>query len=582
LNKIKEFKSIIRLSDLFLLVKLKEVFAMFTKLNTTLFKTNLFNTFVILLSFLFISCSNELPKLNYESYEANSLTKLNYLDTNQLQIIAKNYFLEGLKLQNQGLFAESIIDFNLAYELDNSPIIYYSIAKSLFELNRIDLALRYLEKLNSKKPNFIPALELTTDILFISNEIYKAIEIQEMIYNKVKTREKRLQLARFYEYINPEKSIKIYDEEFDNNEKLQYSKSLLKLYELVNDTNKTIEIYKLQFIQSANPKLSEKIINYYVKNKKFDSLIVFTDLVDKSLDYENNSSLYEFLLANFLNSYMDFKIPEKDICQQLINKIDNRFEFECEINLFAGFLSESIKTNSNYANTSNYFEKSLKNCKNKSDILSKITYFYLNQKDNTNFQKYMDLYSEFEATDYKYSYFNSLYYFEKKEYTKAKDFGLIANNLLDSNVILITHLGLIYDELNKFDSTEYYYKLALAKDSNFTLTLNNYAYSLATRDKDLETAKIMSQKAIDLDGDNPSFLDTYAWINFKLGNNDLALEYLLKALKLDNKSSVINEHLGDVYLKMNKKEEALKYYKNSFELDKNINVKKKIDELVAK
>lgn len=537
---------------------------------------------IVLLSFFFNSCSNELPKLNYNNYESNSLKRINYLDTNQLNVIAKNYFLDGLKLQNQGLFAESIIDFNLAYELDNSPIIYYSIAKSLFELNRIDLALRYLEKLNTKRPDFIPALELTTDILFINNEISKAIEIQELIYNKVKTREKRLQLARFYEYTNPQKSIKIYEEEFDNNEKLYYSKSLLKLYELVNDTNKTIEIYKLQFNQTASPKLSEKIINHYMKNKEFDSLVVFTDMIDKSLDYENNSSLYEFLLANFLNSYMDFKIPEKETCQKLIDKIDNRFEIECEINLFAGFLSEIIKTNSHNFNSVNYFDKSLKNCKNKSDILSKITYFYLNQKDNTNFQKYMDLYSEFETTDYRFGYFNSLYYFEKKEFAKAKDYGLQANKLLDSNVILITHLGLIYDELNKFDSTEYYYKLALSKDSNFTLTLNNYAYSLATRDKDLENAKIMSQKAIELEGENPSFLDTYGWINFKLGNTDLAIEYLLKALKLDNKSSVINEHLGDIYLKLNKKEEALKYYRNSFEIDKNINVKKKIDELVTK
>ena len=70
------------------------------------------------------------------------------------------------------------------------------------------------------------------------------------------------------------------------------------------------------------------------------------------------------------------------------------------------------------------------------------------------------------------------------------------------------------------------------------LTLNNYAYFLSEEDKELEKARKMSRRSLDLSDNNPTYLDTYAWILYKLGEYREALEYIELALE-------IAEQVGD-------------------------------------
>ncbi len=49
------------------------------------------------------------------------------------------------------------------------------------------------------------------------------------------------------------------------------------------------------------------------------------------------------------------------------------------------------------------------------------------------------------------------------------------------------------------------------------LVLNNYAYFLAEEGGDIEKAYGMGKRAVEIDPENPTFLDTYAWILFKKG-----------------------------------------------------------------
>lgn len=64
------------------------------------------------------------------------------------------------------------------------------------------------------------------------------------------------------------------------------------------------------------------------------------------------------------------------------------------------------------------------------------------------------------------------------------------------------------------------------------LTLNNYAYFLSEADRDLEKAKKMSRRALDLVENNPTYLDTYAWILYKLGEYQEAMDYMKYAMEI--------------------------------------------------
>lgn len=88
-----------------------------------------------------------------------------------------------------------------------------------------------------------------------------------------------------------------------------------------------------------------------------------------------------------------------------------------------------------------------------------------------------------------------------------------------------------------------YFEKSLHADSNDIGTLNNYAYFLAERGEQLSKAERMSMKTITAEPDNPTYLDTYAWILHKLGRDKEALPYIERALKLsDDDSETLKKH----------------------------------------
>ena len=74
----------------------------------------------------------------------------------------------------------------------------------------------------------------------------------------------------------------------------------------------------------------------------------------------------------------------------------------------------------------------------------------------------------------------------------------------------------------------------------------------------------MSKKCNDLEPNNGTYQDTYAWVLYCLGEYEKAKLWLEKALKNGGESSaVIIEHYGDVLFKMGQKNEAVIQWKKS-------------------
>jgi len=77
----------------------------------------------------------------------------------------------------------------------------------------------------------------------------------------------------------------------------------------------------------------------------------------------------------------------------------------------------------------------------------------------------------------------------------------------------------------------------------------------------------MSQKSLDIEPENPSFLDTYGWILYQVGEYEDAKIYILKAIDVGGASAEVYEHLGDVYEKLENDTQAQKWWKIAFDLD---------------
>lgn len=99
--------------------------------------------------------------------------------------------------------------------------------------------------------------------------------------------------------------------------------------------------------------------------------------------------------------------------------------------------------------------------------------------------------------------------------------------------------------------------------------LNNYAYFLSTENRDLKRAEQMSCKTIKAEPDNATFLDTYAWILYKEERYEEARIYIDQVMKADpdNVSGVLNDHAGDIYIKLGLTAEAVGFWERALKDD---------------
>ena len=110
------------------------------------------------------------------------------------------------------------------------------------------------------------------------------------------------------------------------------------------------------------------------------------------------------------------------------------------------------------------------------------------------------------------------------------------------------------------------YDRSLALRYDNAMVLNNYAYFLSLEGRDLERALAMAGRAIVLEENNPTYLDTYAWVLYRLGRYDEAKKTMQQALSLDRSQSPdLQLHYGDILAALGEKFMAEVYWKKALE-----------------
>ncbi|MDO4790526.1 MAG: tetratricopeptide repeat protein [Porphyromonas sp.] len=156
----------------------------------------------------------------------------------------------------------------------------------------------------------------------------------------------------------------------------------------------------------------------------------------------------------------------------------------------------------------------------------------------------------------------------------------------DKNALLYGHLLFLsadlLNEKGNVDEALKRYEQALGYLPKDALLLNNYAYALATANRNIERAESLASEAIRIDSSNASFLDTYAWILYLRENYSLAKYYIESAIRNspEGASSVLLEHYGDILWKLNDKEKAIKAWKDALNANPENaeEIKKKIEQ----
>jgi tetratricopeptide (TPR) repeat protein len=162
--------------------------------------------------------------------------------------------------------------------------------------------------------------------------------------------------------------------------------------------------------------------------------------------------------------------------------------------------------------------------------------------------------------------------FLKKEYTEALEVYRKGLEITppENRLLLSTFSGQIADLYYQLDNKEEafaFYEKALQYNERNVMVLNNYAYYLSLRKEELDKAERMAAAVIKMQPDNPTYLDTYAWIFFQKGNYSLAKFYIESAIsKSTQLSGEILEHYGDILYKIGNIEHAVAEWKKALPL----------------
>lgn len=117
------------------------------------------------------------------------------------------------------------------------------------------------------------------------------------------------------------------------------------------------------------------------------------------------------------------------------------------------------------------------------------------------------------------------------------------------------------------DSAIAVYREALKLNPLNTMALNNCAYFLACRNRDLDDARAMIEYVIKEDADEPTWLDTYAWVLFKQKDYEKARETIERVLELTEvPSAEIFEHAGDILFFCGEVQNANEYWREALKL----------------
>jgi len=166
------------------------------------------------------------------------------------------------------------------------------------------------------------------------------------------------------------------------------------------------------------------------------------------------------------------------------------------------------------------------------------------------------------------------WYYNANAHLMRRDFKQAVSSLEESlklvtnmpDLVAAVHAGLgdAYNGLGDNAKSDAAYELALKENPDNDHVLNNYSYFLSLRKEKLDLALKMSEKLVQKFQDNPTYLDTHAWVLYILKDYKKAKTFLEKAM-MDTSavSGTIVEHYGDVLFKLGERENAVAQWKKA-------------------
>ena len=553
--------------------------------------------YIFIFIFLLSSCgvskkiqSPDMLKEETDYLSANDRRKFDY------------FYLEGTRLAQKGEIDAAFDMLRQAAAVDTmSASVKYALASYYLQLNKAQIAYDMIkDAARIDKDNYWYGMMLANLAQNLGDNEQAEKAYQALIANNPQKPELNYMLAETYAQKGE------YQKAIDSYEKMEQSMGIMepitlqkvKLYKaLKNDEKAYAEVEKL--IKAYPQEIGYLILlgDIYLNDNKDDKALEMYDRAEK-MEPDNGYLLVS--KANYYNRKGDKEKYLDEIRKALSNK---KIDVETKVKILTDYLSDLLQKKENLGQAYQLFSELVDMHPQEESIYSLYAEFLLSQKKYKEAGEQLQVAVDLAPNNKQYwlqlmgvnmqlgeldevitvgekaltyipdaaeiyMYMGSGYAMQK-DYDKAIDILKRGISHLDenNNALVSDYYGQLGDSYylsGDKDKAFEAFENALLHNPKNTGVLNNYSYFLALDKRDLSKAERMSGDVIKIEPDNPTFLDTYAWVFFQQGNYTLAKIYLQNALnKGGDKSADLLEHYGDVLFMLGEVDEALQYWEKA-------------------
>ena len=479
---------------------------------------------------------------------------------------ASMYELSSLYMM-KGLSERGFEMIKNAVELDSTNKWYKIRLADFYKHNNdYESFINIYDELLEKDPNNLEYLEAYIDALLHVGKYEQVTEKLDVYEDNIGVNEYlSLQKIEIYNLLGKKDKVLFEMEKLANAYPYEsrYQSMLAETYIQNKREKDAYQIYlKIKKLNPEDPYINISLMEYYQKqgdlDKAFEEFIL--SIKNKKLDYNTKAQIYEYWFAEKdgegENTVKEAKTageafiethPDKELGYYVIGTV---------------YFNDKI-----YDKAQTYYLDAIAR-----DSSSFITWYQLvftdiELNDAETLYKHSSAAMRYYPEQPIFYLFNGVSLVDMKRYEEAikvfeKGRFMSADKKLTAN--FDTYIADIYHELGNKEKMYSQYDRVLRNDPENVYVLNNYAYFLSVDNVRLDDALKMSAITVEKEPKNVTFLDTYAWVLYKLERYKDAKKWMEKVFSYDKNPQGVNyEHYGDILYKLGDTKKAVQNWKKA-------------------
>lgn len=479
---------------------------------------------------------------------------------------SRDHFIAGMTLQVQGnRHAEAILEFQQALRYDSAGTTMAAIGRSYLALRKYELANEYATAATVREPTVAAHWELLAEVLIEAGEYDKAVAAYEHLRDLGATRRQLIILARLYEPRSAQNAASIYEQLVAEAPDGILFERLLELYHRLrrtDDERRTLE--RLLAVDPGNDARAAELGAIYASRREWSQTLrhVMT-WSPTAIPTEGQINVWMQTMLAVQGSDSTVLADDRDSIMVLVDRAYERCQRVWPLMTLCGSLALRLDDT---LRAGRCFDAAIVGGMSSAEPPLEIAAAWFTVE---RWQRGFDVLSRtapFHSHDARFPYLMGMACVNMGADSAAVVLFRHTTQLEPAFVDAWIQLGVLYESLGDMPAADSAYRRALAIDPDNHVANNNFAYSLASRGTDLALARQCAWRALQQFPTSPSYLDTYAWVLYSIGEFDAARTYVERAIARGGNATHY-EHYGDILLALGQFDGALAAWTKALDLD---------------